>query len=62
MKAIELCPNCGAKHYIDVKERIRFAHDGYIFDVVATRFNDAFYEIIEGEFTGNLVHIFDAIK
>jgi hypothetical protein len=62
MKIPELCPNCGAMHYITIKEKITFTSEGNIYQCTATRINDAFYEIIDGIFSGNLVHIWDVLK
>lgn len=62
MKIPELCPNCGAMHYITIKEKITFTSEGKIYQCTATRINDAFYEIIDGIFSGNLVHIWDVLK
>jgi isocitrate dehydrogenase len=62
MKATKICSACGAKHYITIEEEITFTSEGQILKATATRFNDAFYEITKGIYTGNLVHIFDIIK
>ena len=41
---------------------ITFTSDGFTITAKAVRFNDAFYEIVGGEYDGNLVHIWDIKK
>jgi len=43
-------------------QNIRHSHNGVILTDTATRYNDAFFEIVKGERRGNLVHIFDVLK
>ena len=62
MKALKICPFCSEGHYINIEEEITFTSEGQTLHAIATRYNDAFYEITQGDLKGNLVHIFDIIK
>ena len=50
--------------YMDLNEvSITFCSDGFIYTKIkARRVTDAFYEILEGMFKGNWVHVWDVIN
>jgi hypothetical protein len=58
------CSNCPFKHTkvneVPARER-KFTHNGMVLSAKMKAYSDAFYEITEGKFKGNLVHIFDVI-
>ena len=62
MKKLKICPHCSSCHYIIIEEKIMFVHNGNVLTAMATRMTDAFYEITEGIYAGNWVHIWDLIK
>jgi hypothetical protein len=62
MKVKKCCSECGNITYKNIEEQITFVHDGKLYTEIATRYNDAFYEITKGIMRGSLVHIFDIIK
>ena len=63
MKIRKICSECGSVTYVDTPEvDIKFGHCNLIFTAKARRHDDAFYEILNGRFTGNFVHIWDIIK
>ena len=49
------------KEKIEAKE-FAFMSEGIKLTAKGVKFNDAFYEITEGKYKGNLVHIFDVIQ
>lgn len=61
MKTFVVCSHCKNGHFITIKERITFISNEKTHEAIATRLDDCFYEIVEGEFEGNLVHIFDVL-
>jgi len=58
------CATCGYKTYSVIKDvTITFRSDGFIYTKIkARRVTYAFYEILEGMFKGNWVHVWDVIN
>jgi len=60
------CSNCPFKHNqrseAPKAKEMKFSSEGVVMSAKMKPFNDAFYEITEGKYRGNLVHVFDIIK
>lgn len=65
MKKCSICGNDYTPQQVKDKirpETIKYTHEGKILTDKAIRYNDAFYEIVTGEYKGNLVHIWNVIN
>jgi len=62
------CSNCPFKHNKRPDEpkpkakEMKFFNEGVVMTAKMKPVNDAFYEITEGKYRGNLVHVFDIIR